>query len=178
MTSPVATAANNQANGLAFPNVPAITEGRPNTPLPMMQLIVSAARLQRPIARTSVGLRHWWFVSQVEGKGLSQPSATTLSEWIFAIKQIHLRKNLTPENSSRIIRPISNATSTFSAFLIRNWFLSKRLGQSISCLARDVRNQTDRQVRKTHVNQKCWCYEFRSFSSRLCPLQATVGRTT
>jgi hypothetical protein len=32
-----------------------IWEGNPKIPLPIMQLIVSAARLQRPIARTSVG---------------------------------------------------------------------------------------------------------------------------
>ena len=61
--SAVAAAAKIHANGLAAPTSPEITDGSPNTPLPMMQLIVSAARLQRPIARTSVG----WLGSGIAG---------------------------------------------------------------------------------------------------------------
>src|SRR6266480_8036686 len=57
MTRAVAIAANIHANGLALPKLPEICEGNPKIPLPIMQLIVSAATLQRPIARISVGWR-------------------------------------------------------------------------------------------------------------------------
>src|SRR5215813_9421171 len=40
-----------------------MTDGNPNTPLPMMQLTVSAARLQRLMARTSAG----WLGSGIAG---------------------------------------------------------------------------------------------------------------
>jgi hypothetical protein len=50
-------AAKSQAKGLALPTSPEITDGRPNTPLPMMQLMVRAARLHRPMARTRLGWR-------------------------------------------------------------------------------------------------------------------------
>jgi hypothetical protein len=55
MTSAVPTAAKTQAQGLALPSSPEIVEGKPKIPLPMMQLTMSAARLQRPMARRSVG---------------------------------------------------------------------------------------------------------------------------
>jgi hypothetical protein len=52
----MATAARMTANTLARPSKLAKTEGRPKTPLPMMQFTVSAARLQRPMARTRPSL--------------------------------------------------------------------------------------------------------------------------
>src|SRR5712692_394509 len=55
MTRPVIAAANSQANGLAFPSKREMTEGSPKTPLPMMQLTISAVRLQRPMERSRVG---------------------------------------------------------------------------------------------------------------------------
>src|ERR1700691_3004946 len=53
--------ASNTAMGLNFPRMPATVEGSPNTPLPMMELMTSAVRLQRPMARRSwwVGLLGW-----------------------------------------------------------------------------------------------------------------------
>src|SRR5437764_298146 len=59
MIRPVAAAAMSHANTLAGPRKPEITEGNPKMPLPMMQLMVSAARLQRPMARTSVDWPGW-----------------------------------------------------------------------------------------------------------------------
>jgi hypothetical protein len=52
----MATAARMTANTLARPSKLAKTEGKPKTPLPMMQFTVSAARLQRPMARTRPSL--------------------------------------------------------------------------------------------------------------------------
>src|ERR1700745_1728803 len=52
----IATAPNTTARMLARPTRLARTEGRPKTPLPMMQLTVRAVRLQRPIARTNPSL--------------------------------------------------------------------------------------------------------------------------
>jgi len=54
--TPTANPANKTVHGLALPTNPAIEEGSPKTPLPMMEFTISAARLQRPIARTSDGL--------------------------------------------------------------------------------------------------------------------------
>jgi len=47
-----AIAASKTAKILARPSKPARTEGNPNTPLPMTQFTMSAAMLQRPMART------------------------------------------------------------------------------------------------------------------------------
>ena len=52
----IAMAARATASTLARPSRFARAEGRPKTPLPMMQFTVSAARLQRPIARTKPSL--------------------------------------------------------------------------------------------------------------------------
>src|SRR5215468_6101375 len=56
MSTDIAIAATTTASMLARPTRLARTEGRPKTPLPMMQFTVRAARLQRPIARTSPSL--------------------------------------------------------------------------------------------------------------------------
>src|SRR2546425_8358394 len=63
ITRPPPAAAKSQANGLAFPTRPEITDGSPKTPLPMMQFTISAVRLQRPMARRSVG----WSVAVTAG---------------------------------------------------------------------------------------------------------------
>src|SRR5882762_8109393 len=47
--------AKSTASGLARPISPAKVDGKPKTPLPMTELMVSAVRLQRPMARTSCG---------------------------------------------------------------------------------------------------------------------------
>src|SRR5579862_7844579 len=52
MMMPLKTAAATQAAGPAAPNWRVIREGRPKMPLPIMELTISAARLQRPILRT------------------------------------------------------------------------------------------------------------------------------
>ena len=54
--------ASSTAMGLNFPTSPATVEGSPKTPLPMMELITSAVRLQRPMARTS-----WWLEALAGG---------------------------------------------------------------------------------------------------------------
>src|SRR5215472_340427 len=56
MITAIATAASTTARMLARPTRLVKTEGRPKTPLPMMQFTVRAARLQRPIARTNPSL--------------------------------------------------------------------------------------------------------------------------
>src|SRR5690348_16608885 len=56
MMTPTARAARITARMLARPTRFANTEGRPKTPLPIMQLMTSAARLQRPISRASRSL--------------------------------------------------------------------------------------------------------------------------
>src|SRR5579864_3381358 len=52
MMMPLKTAAAIQATGPADPSWRVISEGRPKMPLPIMELTMSAARLQRPILRT------------------------------------------------------------------------------------------------------------------------------
>ena len=56
-----ARAASNTAMMLALPSSPARTEGNPKTPLPITQFTISAAMLQRPMARTnpSADMRSW-----------------------------------------------------------------------------------------------------------------------
>ena len=56
MMTAIATAARTTATMLARPSRLAKTEGKPKTPLPMMQFTVSAAKLQRPMARTRPSL--------------------------------------------------------------------------------------------------------------------------
>ena len=51
--TPAAAPASKTAQGLARPMSRATSEGNPKIPLPMMELITSAARLHRPMARTS-----------------------------------------------------------------------------------------------------------------------------
>ncbi len=51
--TPIAAPASSTAQGLREPSLPAMTEGRPKIPLPIIELTTSAARLQRPMARTS-----------------------------------------------------------------------------------------------------------------------------
>src|SRR5882757_9973962 len=53
MMTPAAVPANKTAQGLARPMSLATSAGKPKIPLPMIELITSAARLHRPIARTS-----------------------------------------------------------------------------------------------------------------------------
>src|SRR5712691_7420892 len=53
MMTPAAVPANRTAQGLARPMSLATSAGKPKIPLPMIELITSAARLHRPIARTS-----------------------------------------------------------------------------------------------------------------------------
>jgi hypothetical protein len=50
---PAAAPANNTAHGLARPISRATSEGNPNIPLPIIELMTRAARLHRPMARTS-----------------------------------------------------------------------------------------------------------------------------
>src|SRR5260370_5530673 len=50
----MAAAATRAASTLARPSRLATTEGRPKTPLPMMEFTTSATRLQRPMARRRV----------------------------------------------------------------------------------------------------------------------------
>src|SRR5579859_2083887 len=54
--TPTAAPASSTASTLARPTRPANTAGSPKTPLPTMQFTVRAARLHRPIARTSFTL--------------------------------------------------------------------------------------------------------------------------
>src|SRR5579864_4431069 len=54
MMMPLKTAAAIQATGPADPSWRVISEGRPKMPLPIMELTMSAARLQRPILRTKL----------------------------------------------------------------------------------------------------------------------------
>src|SRR5215831_452246 len=56
MITAIAIAATMTARMLARPTRLARTEGKPKTPLPMMQFTVRAARLQRPIALTNPSL--------------------------------------------------------------------------------------------------------------------------
>src|ERR1700690_3088517 len=53
MMTPAAAPANKTAQGLARPMSRATSAGKPKIPLPMIELMTSAARLHRPIARTS-----------------------------------------------------------------------------------------------------------------------------
>ena len=53
MMMPAAAPANKTAQGLARPMSRATSEGNPKIPLPMIELMTSAARLHRPMARTS-----------------------------------------------------------------------------------------------------------------------------
>src|SRR5579864_4519645 len=55
MIAAIANPARSTASGLHAPTNPATTDGRPKTPLPIMQFTVSATMLQRPMARTSCG---------------------------------------------------------------------------------------------------------------------------
>ena len=48
-----AAPASRTAKGLRVPRSAAAGEGRPKIPLPIIELMTSAARLQRPITRTS-----------------------------------------------------------------------------------------------------------------------------
>ena len=57
MITPIPAPASSTAAGLAAPSSPATTEGNPKMPLPRVQLIASATMLQRPMARSSCGLR-------------------------------------------------------------------------------------------------------------------------
>jgi len=50
---PAAAPASNTAQGLARPISRATSEGKPKIPLPMIELMTRAARLHRPMARTS-----------------------------------------------------------------------------------------------------------------------------
>src|SRR5690348_1649937 len=62
MMTPIAAPPPSTSQGLSRPVLAASTEGKPKTPLPMMELTISATRLQRPMARTSLA-------SRVEGIG-------------------------------------------------------------------------------------------------------------
>jgi hypothetical protein len=53
MMTAIPAPAKRTARGLIFPMRFATTDGKPKIPLPMMELTVSATRLQRPMARTS-----------------------------------------------------------------------------------------------------------------------------
>src|SRR4029077_8703558 len=53
MMTPAAAPANKTAQGLARPMSRETSAGKPKIPLPIIELITSAARLHRPIARTS-----------------------------------------------------------------------------------------------------------------------------
>jgi hypothetical protein len=53
MMTAIPAPAKRTARGLIFPTRFATTDGKPKIPLPMMELTVSATRLQRPMARTS-----------------------------------------------------------------------------------------------------------------------------
>src|SRR5262245_27595488 len=53
MITPLPTAATPYASTLREPNSPAMIEGNPKIPAPTTELMTSAARLQRPMARTS-----------------------------------------------------------------------------------------------------------------------------
>ena len=53
MMTPAAAPASKTAQGLARPISRATSEGNPKIPLPMIELMTSAARLHRPMARTS-----------------------------------------------------------------------------------------------------------------------------
>src|SRR6266850_1348495 len=55
-TTLIPAAASSQAHGLTTPSLPAMTDGRPKTLLPMTLLSTRATSPQRPMARTSVGL--------------------------------------------------------------------------------------------------------------------------
>jgi hypothetical protein len=53
MMMPAAAPANKTAQGLDRPMSLATSEGKPKIPPPMIELMTSAARLHRPMARTS-----------------------------------------------------------------------------------------------------------------------------
>src|SRR4051794_36713047 len=55
MIAPMPSAATMYPTGDHHPSSPPTVEGSPNTPLPMIELRTSAARLQRPMARTRAG---------------------------------------------------------------------------------------------------------------------------
>jgi hypothetical protein len=55
MMIPIAAPAINTAHGLEAPISFATSEGNPKMPLPIMELITSAARLHRPMARIKRG---------------------------------------------------------------------------------------------------------------------------
>src|SRR5262245_7061902 len=90
-----------------------MTEGSPNTPLPMMQLTVSAARLQRPMARTSAG----WLDSGIaglyhetgQGETVAMRSglAVIADRWSLQLElQAQTRTKARPHPSPRIPRPM------------------------------------------------------------------------
>src|SRR5437763_17102181 len=54
MITPIAPPASRTAYRLAEPSSLAKSDGKPNTPLPIIELITSAAMLQRPMARIRV----------------------------------------------------------------------------------------------------------------------------
>jgi hypothetical protein len=61
MMTPAAAPPRTTASTLARPTLSARTAGNPKTPLPMMQFTVSAAMLQRPMARTRPCFDELWF---------------------------------------------------------------------------------------------------------------------
>ena len=86
MMTPAAAPASNTAQGLARPMSRATSEGNPNIPLPMMELTTSAARLQRPMARTrpdcSLLSKTWLYHS-------SQPSAISEESVGASVPLVH-----------------------------------------------------------------------------------------
>src|SRR6478672_3176801 len=88
ITRPAAPAANIHASGLALPRAFEICDGSPKTPLPIMQLMVSAARLQRPMARTSVG----WLGSGIAGlyheKGKRRTETAKETRLLFCVQRM------------------------------------------------------------------------------------------
>src|ERR1700732_4637083 len=74
MITPMPAPASSTATGLAPPRRPATTEGNPKMPLPRVQLIASATMLQRPMTRSSCGLREgWWLIAPLYHKAGDRP---------------------------------------------------------------------------------------------------------
>lgn len=70
--------------------MPEITEGNPKMPLPMMQLTISAARLQRPMARRSVGWERASGTSGLYHTGLCREKTSRAKLGLFlALKLRH-----------------------------------------------------------------------------------------
>src|SRR5690242_15134815 len=78
------------SQGLRRPAWAATTEGRPKTPLPMIELTMSAARVQRPMARTRSGRlsRMGEFVSQ---EGVARAPSPALCFILRAFPSMLLR---------------------------------------------------------------------------------------